>query len=230
MGELLLVGPSPLEQHRTCISGHSCEFDGFLGKHISSENQILLADTCGIASLPTALQIASVTAPEGISGIVGWELPLYVAGGTYRLCWCSGEAGTKPCYAAEDFRTDVGSLTMIGVSPLQQDKTCVSGLPCEIDGLTGTHVSDSDEFLVLETCGLSGAVVEGFPGLASFDGAGSSGGRVTWGALPITAAGGRYALCWCHSPGAHAMASEFQCSLLAFGRRVYDFFSDLNSF
>lgn len=195
MGELLLLGPSPLEQHRTCVSGLSCEFDGFLGNQLSARNKILLADTCGVASMPSS-QIASLET-LGVSAVVSWE-SLEIAGGVYRLCWCSGDTdgGAQACNAAEDFQTDAGSLTVIGVAPLHQERTCISGFPCEIDGITGIYTSGNDQFLVLQTCGASTAL-HGFPGSATFDQAGSSGGLVSWGPLQITAAGGQYSLCWC---------------------------------
>ena len=194
MGELVLLGPSPLEQHRTCVSGLSCEFDGFLGKELSDLNKILLADTCGVASMPSS-QIASLNT-FGVSAVVSWG-SLEISGGVYRLCWCSGQSDGSnivACQAAEDFQTDAGSLTVIGVSPLGQEKTCISGFPCEIDGITGIYTSSGDQFLVLQTCGVS-TTVPGFPGIARFDVA-PSGGLVSWGST-ITAAGGRYALCWC---------------------------------
>ena len=205
MGELILLGPSPLDQHRTCVSGQTCEFDGFLGSQLSSLNKVLLADTCGVGAV--SVEIASLAVTLGVSAIVSWGSPLHIAGGVYRLCWCSGDSGGQSCYAADDFTTDVGSLTMIGVAPLQQEKTCISGLPCEIDGITGLHTSSSDQFLVLQTCGVS-TIVEGFPGFGIFDETGSSGGLVSWG--PISAAGGQYALCWCHhfSPGSCRALSE----------------------
>ena len=195
MGELILLGPSPLDQHRTCVSGQTCEFDGFLGSQLSSLNKVLLADTCGVGAV--SVEIASLAVTLGVSALVSWGSPLHIAGGVYRLCWCSGDSGGQSCYAADDFTTDVGSLTMIGVAPLQQEKTCISGLPCEIDGITGLHTSSSDRFLVLQTCGVS-TIVEGFPGFGIFDETGSSGGLVSWG--PISAAGGQYALCWCPGP------------------------------
>ena len=214
MGELVLLGPSPLEQHRTCISGQSCEFDGFLGNQLSGLNKVLLADTCGVASMPTTGGIASLTVTLGVSAVVRWGVSLQLAGGVYRLCWCSGETGgtsAQSCYDAEDFQTDAGSLTMIGVAPLQQEKTCISGLPCEIDGITGIHTSGTDQFLVLQTCGTS-TTVEGFSGLALFDKAGSSGGVVSWGPSQIRAAGGRYDLCWC--PDLGGLAGNVSCRAL----------------
>ena len=197
MGELLLIGPSPLQQDKTCVSGQSCEFDGFLGTHISSRNRILVADTCGQSSAPSAMSIASVSAASGHSAVVSWAGPLEVSGGTYRLCWCSGEVGARPCYGSQDFRTDVGALTVVGVSPVRQDRTCVSGVPCTIDGLVGTYITGSDSYLVLDTCRVDSALVSGFPSLGRLELAGAV---VSWGTEPLTAPGGNYALCWCPGP------------------------------
>ena len=47
-GELQIIGPQPLTtQHRTCISGQTCTFDGFRGLHLDEEDSLLLMDTCG---------------------------------------------------------------------------------------------------------------------------------------------------------------------------------------
>ena len=166
---------------------------------------VLLADTCGA-------QIAPLRVTFGVSAIVSSGSPLQIAGGVYRLCWCSGDSGGQLCYDAEDFTTDVGSLTMIGVAPLQQEKTCISGLPCEIDGITGLHTSSSDRFLVLQTCGVS-TIVEGFPE-GVFQQTGSGMGSVSW--APISAAGGQYALCWCPILAADLRASEKKLRLFCF--------------
>ena len=212
MGELLLLGPSPLEQHRTCVSGLSCEFDGFLGNQLSARNKILLADTCGVASMPSS-QIASLET-LGVSAVVSWE-SLEIAGSVYRLCWCSGDTdgGTQACNAAEDFQTDAGSLTVIGVAPLHQ-RTCISGFPCEIGGITGIYTSGNDQFLVLQTCGASTAL-HGFPGSGVSQEVRSSGMMVSWGM--ITAAGGEYLLCWC--PG------TLKCRSLAYETCPWETFS-----
>ena len=141
----------------------------------------VLTETCGIQIAP--LHVAFGANAVSSSGA------LQIAGGAYRLCWCGTGA---QCDVAENFHTDAGSLTMIGVAPLQQQKTCVSGLSCVMDGIFG-HTSSSDQFLVLQTCGVS-STVPGLPGPAGFE-IGPTGGMVSWGS--ITAAGGQYALCWC---------------------------------
>ena len=198
MGELLLIGPSPLQQDRTCVSGQSCEFDGFLGMHISSRNRILLADTCGESSVPSSMPVATVSAASGYGSVVSFTESVLVSGGIYRLCWCSGEIGGRPCSGPIDFATDVGALTMIGVSPVRQDRTCISGVSCTIDGFEGTHISSSDSYLVMDTCRVDSAVVAGFQMLgAQLD---SLTDVVSWGATRITAPGGNFALCWCPGP------------------------------
>ena len=139
----------------------------------------------------------------GFGASVIWE-PLKVAGGLYRLCWCSGNA---QCIAGEDFKVDVGSLTMIGVN-MQQDRTCVSGLVCRTEGITGKYLSNEDHFLILETCGVTSSYVEGFPSASSY--VASSGASVSFGGQPATAAGGKYQLCWC--PGLQTNSKSFFCS------------------
>ncbi|CAE6958825.1 unnamed protein product, partial [Symbiodinium sp. CCMP2456] len=164
MGGLLLLGPAPLRQDRTCVSGLSCEFEGFLGKYISSQDRILLSETCGDTHLPpSSLPPAQVTASQTGTAVVSWGTsPILAAGGFYRLCWCSGLV--SQCEDHSEFRTDVGMLTIIGAHPLQQAKTCISGLPCTLEGITGTYVSVANYFAVLQTCGHDAGAIEGFPG------------------------------------------------------------------
>ncbi|CAE7219339.1 unnamed protein product, partial [Symbiodinium microadriaticum] len=164
MGGLLLLGPAPLRQDRTCVSGLSCEFEGFLGKYISSQDRILLSETCGDTHLPpSSLPPAQVTASQTGTAVVSWGTsPILAAGGFYRLCWCSGLV--SQCEDHSEFRTDVGMLTMIGANPLQQARTCISGLPCTLEGITGTYLSVANYFAVLQTCGHDAGAIEGFPG------------------------------------------------------------------
>ena len=76
------------------------------------------------------------------------------AAGQYRLCWCGGQTG---CTDAEQFKFDAGSFTLLGPGPLEQHRTCVSGQPCAIEGLTGIGLEDlnAGTFSVLETCGIA---------------------------------------------------------------------------
>ena len=88
----------------------------------------------------------------GSSGASFWfgDVDAFTAqGGQYRLCWC---AGLFPCSAPEAFVVDMGELRVIGPSPLDQDRTCVAGQTCMLDGLLGMHPHEGDQILVLDTC------------------------------------------------------------------------------
>lgn len=95
---------------------------------------------------------------------------LTAPGGVYRLCWC---AGGFTCSQSEDFKMDVGELHLIGPrlvgpfvtpqtlphnlaaigphNPLSQDRTCVAGQTCALDGFTGHMLQDGDRVLLLDT-------------------------------------------------------------------------------
>ena len=154
IGGMLLIGPNPMEGGRTCISGFPCAFDGLTGHYLSSEDQIILSDTCGVDAFLSDGQITESPESFGASVTFG-DTPLKISGGLYRLCWCSGNRdGSNHCVVGEDFKFDVGGLLLIGVAPLNQDKTCVSGSVCTMR-ITGTFLTTDDKFLILETCGVS---------------------------------------------------------------------------
>ncbi len=46
LGEPTLIGPSPLNQHQTCVSGQMCKLDGILGQHLVAADQATMLDTC----------------------------------------------------------------------------------------------------------------------------------------------------------------------------------------
>lgn len=89
-----------------------------------------------------------------------------------------------------------------------QDRTCVSGMPCSIDGLVGHRLEEPGQLRVLDTCGAPA----GPPGMPHL----SSSGAGAWTtAVRASAAGGVYRLCWClgdlarPSAGACSVAEEF---------------------
>ena len=160
-------------------------------------------------------------------------IPPSSAGGQYRLCWCASGQGAQ-CSQAEDFRMDFGVLTLLGPAPLFQHKTCVAGQVCELKPLQGTDLQDGDLVHILETCGYyvnasqfshfdsssdSGLHLPRFPsnnGVQSLSqGATSGGSTVSWGTTTITAAGGRYRLCWCAAGYSCSAVPEFRVD---FGR------------
>ncbi len=117
-----------------------------------------------------------------------------VAGGVYRLCWCARSAA---CSVAEEFRVDAGSLTLIGVSPLKQHRTCTSGRACMIDKIVGIGLHILDDIRILSTCGTSPlALIDRFQEVPEHLWA-SSAPFSTWRISAVSAAGGEYRLCWC---------------------------------
>ena len=64
-------------------------------------------------------------------------------------CWC---AAGEVCSTAEDYLVDMGEVHIAGPSPLNQDRTCISGQTCRLDGFRGHFLSDGDAVLLLDTC------------------------------------------------------------------------------
>ena len=165
-GELTIIGVSPLEQHRTCISGQSCSVTGITGQSLSSEDAFMILHTCA-TDASVARLVGQAPASQG-GGAVRWDsVPLSSAGGIYRLCWCSGlhdhNDSLVSCAVPTDFGMDVGNMYILGPAPLQQDRTCISGQSCITEGLAG-HLSMADRYLALETCGNDLAAIGTSPG------------------------------------------------------------------
>jgi hypothetical protein len=90
-------------------------------------------------------------------------LPITALGGQYRLCWCSGGSDNNGiaffrCTEPENVAVDFGELRLTGVDSFEQDRTCVSGLTCSIQNISGQHLSAWDRIWVLDTCGTSDLV------------------------------------------------------------------------
>lgn len=103
-GALALLGPQPLQQHRTCVAGRGCVFEPLLGPGAGAE--VMVLDTCGAPGAAPRLP-AAAPRPEGsVSGGV----TLTAAGGSYRICWCAPTAQA----AAE---CAVGGRRALEVSP-----------------------------------------------------------------------------------------------------------------
>ena len=214
-GSLTLVGVSPLSQDKTCVSGLTCHIGEVFGFHLHTDDGFVVLDTCGggagtaragsPARLPSAgrgaLASDALANTDGGGTLTVWwgSTPVSAAGGVYRLCWCSGLDPAEPCDANGDFWTDLGSLTLVGVSPLSQHRTCVSGQVCALDGIVGQHLTDGDQMLIMDTC-----AAEGVPRVAAAGLSGdltASGAVGTWTSAHTTAAGGVYRLCWCANTG-----------------------------
>ncbi len=158
-GSLQVLGPM-MRQDRTCVSGFTCMLDGLEG---TLNGEILVLDTCGVGTVIDRFASAGLARISNLDGIqVIWDT-ITAAGGVYRLCWKAGplslNANASEDGVPADFRMDLGSLTLIGATLLDQDRTCVSGHTCELDGLRG-YFSQGDVFMVLATCslGLTGSM------------------------------------------------------------------------
>ena len=140
-----------------------------------------------------------------------WNASVLVQGGQYRLCWCSEPSG---CTTEADFVTDVGRLDLVGVSP-RQHRTCTSGQTCEFDGITGQYLSNQDVYLVADTCATT-LGLRRFLGSSSFStSVTESGARVSFGSVPVTAAGGHFMLCWCSGTLGNGCSSPAHFQVIA---------------
>ena len=195
-------GPSPLDQHMTCFSGQACEFHHLTGYYLDSLSRVMILDTCGANALPSRLKQESF-----MSGDSWAPSEITSPGGVYRLCWCRESNSTwQSCLLGEHFLADTGTLTILGLSPLSQDRTCISGHKCTLDNLEGVGLEDASfKVLIMNTCGLDDTVPKWAhaadlwtmrPGFAS------------WLDLAVTAVGGYYRLCWCSQTN---HTSESQC-------------------
>lgn len=223
VGGFTLVGISPLSQHRTCVSGHSCIVSSFDGQHLTHLDAVVILDTCGTRAgmFPAKLGEGMFRFQEdgwighmstGTSTVRWGTSQISAPGGQYRLCWCSGASDllienrsmnsteTMPlsfhCSVAESMRVDFGELDLIGVYPLEQHRTCISGQPCDFGHITGHHLSSLDRFWVLDTCGTEATIPRFLDADYSTVAVGDT-LKASWGTVEITAQGGQYRLCWC---------------------------------
>jgi hypothetical protein len=201
-GELTFIGPSPRTQRRTCISGQTCRVDGLLGQDLSSDDAFMVLDTCGLlrqTPLFTGLgilkfvDVSNVTHARG-PGVATWgSEPQTAAGGRYKLCWC---AGGFSCSTPAEFRSQIGTLVLRGPAPLQQQRTCISGQTCVIEGILGESLQSQDRIMTLDTCGIRN-LVERFTNVGNFAQPLASGALYVGTNIPETSKGGLYRLCWC---------------------------------
>ena len=210
-GTFTIFGPSPLNQHRTCVSGQTCVLDGLTGLGLSAFDMLAVQDTCGIASSPPGFPAAAwLQLLPGFSARAAWNLGISSAGGEYRLCWTRVDASnfsnsSTSAESAVFFNVDFGRLLLVGPSPLQQTATCVSGQSCALDVFAGYGLDAGGHLALADTCGVLPADKRRFPsdGLLSW---GANQSIVTWSSAVITAAGQSYRLCWC--------AEGFACNSL----------------
>ena len=198
-GRFNLLGPLAYNLQRTCVAGQTCQIDGV---GVDSTDSLMVLETCGTTSLRVSLEPISI----GTFGTVNSSiLPSPV--GNYRLCWCAGnETSDSSCELTEEFQTDLGEFWILGPK-VEQDRTCVTGRECTLDGLEGSGLNAADRWFVLDTCGLPTISAISIPRMANAGQVLSvtrSGSSVTFGSALVTAEGGVYRLCWC--------AAGFSCS------------------
>ena len=207
MGSFSLIGPAPLAQRRTCVSGHSCAIEGLQGVHLSAADHLMLLETCAVNADSIGLFL-----PESNSSTSGkWVMEKAsfssFAGGQYRICWCSSMV---MCSTATDFKVDAGNLLVIGPAPLNQQRTCLSGERCTSLHVHGQELSENDTLQVLDTCGAA-MLSAGWPNSNVGISVVSPSTLLLNFQEPILAAAGTYRLCWCQ-PLPHDFAGA-SCTL-----------------
>lgn len=115
------VGPAPLGQSRTCVSGQTCHVESLLALHPSLGDRVMALATCGESGGVVRRWPAGGAARADAGGF-GWGAGAFVtaAAGAYRLCWC-GVGGS--CSDAEGFVVDAGELVLIGPSTSAWERT-----------------------------------------------------------------------------------------------------------
>ena len=165
VGRFTVIGPAPLAQIPTCIAGHRCVLSnlqgtGFIptfddGVLVSTfSDSLAVLDTCGSRKVLIRAPRDFVATSSTSSGAsLSFTTPVTAAAGTYQLLvlLCSGNArAERPnpilrsvrrneghCQVGEHFAVGAGSLTLIGPSPHNQDRTCIAGLTRTFAGIMG---------------------------------------------------------------------------------------------
>jgi hypothetical protein len=240
MGSLTLIGTAPLFQDRTCVSGITCSLDGIIGQDLSSSDHLMILETCGESKVVSHMVRSGLIEEIASTGAsLNWgETPMKAQGGEYRMCWCTGAATMatnassfpsndtgRACVTLSDFRVDTGRFLVVGMSPFTQDRTCVSGQSCSIDGLTGSYLSQADKILLLDTCGQNtfiermhgptnlevyrSSMADNSTGMDNTSGAVVS-ASADWEGKIVTVKGGQYRLCWCGAGSPCSLAEHFR--------------------
>ncbi|CAE8676814.1 unnamed protein product, partial [Polarella glacialis] len=174
-------------------------------------------DTCSAGEVPVFDLSSFIRSTSPASDTLSVPSVTNTFGGQYRLCWCSANAWPAGwCSSVEALRVDLGGLTLIGPSSFSQDRTCVAGQTCLVDGFDGYLLQSSDSYMVLASCAAGSRAPEGIPraDALSSDWSGSfvlsadgvlRSPSLRFGSTSVTSVGGIYKLCWC--------AGGFDCLL-----------------
>ena len=178
------------------MAGHDCKIEHIYLEGATGSLHIL--ETCGLASkwLGSFQPINSTAQPQSKQSKL--ELGKWAsAGGEFRLCWC------KSCEDPQQMRVDVGRFVSVGVSPLQQDRTCVSGQTCYLDGISGYHLQAIDQLIIAATCGDPQSILP-LPLVVALRGA-----SLSVSTSEVMIASGDFRLCWCSGQFSCVDASDF---------------------
>jgi hypothetical protein len=220
-GQVFVVGYAVRDgQSRTCVAGLTCEVRGLVGEELGG-GTFLVLDTCGDYSLAPGFPAAGHASATRSGASVAFSTTVTAAGGVYQLCWCAPDFD---CHDPRSF-SFAAWLTLIGPSPLTQDRTCVAGRHCMLDAPRGQLLSPTDRYMVLETCGTQ-SVAAGWPnaGLSADHAAYDENVLVSFGTVPDTAAngeavtgrGGEYRLCWCWGGGRATYTVSYNSLVIGF--------------
>eukprot|EP00439_Symbiodinium_sp_Y106_P053055 s1728_g7.t1 len=238
-GILIVKGPF-LGNSRTCHVGQACgeagEVASFRGVGLSNGDRLMAMVSCselagatgavGFPEVPGRARGVSLEAEQHGSmfswGTQGAFNGAILAGGEYRLCWCP--KGYE-CNTPSAFGLDIGQLSVVGPyvscdisTPGQcadQNRDVVGGTVYNITDLAGLGLQDGDALMILETCGVPGAMVDGFPNGGVSNPATEEGSAFIWGTGEefVTAKGGEYRLCWCQAGRSCAVAENFNADI-----------------
>ena len=173
------------------------------------QDLVIILDTCGVGRLSPASPAPKMLRAAKHASWEALELTMSeLFGGIYKLCWCSSVGS---CISAADFQIDIGNLLLLGPVSFAQDKTCVSGLTCVLDGITMYGSIETDSIAIMETCGVQinsswpmrtmrTNLLEGKQIVLSQHSLHSQPGPLWFAYVkvgPLSSAGGSYRLCWC---------------------------------
>ena len=209
-GLLYIVGPSPLTQSKTCLSGELCAVEDFAGYGLSSGDRMMISSNCGdpngvIPRFPN-MGISGPSTNNGTTFV--WDDYVTAGGGIYWMCWCSN---MYSCDRADLFNVESGLLTLPGPY-LGQERTCRSGTECGFSTLRGLGLADGDRIMIMNQCGTN-SILPGWPDNGVSDPAIFQGTEYAWGissgGLHVTGAGGEYSMCWCSISAPNCSSGEY---------------------
>lgn len=209
-GLLYIVGPAPLTQSKTCLSGEYCNVTDFTGYGLSDGDQMMISSNCGdpngiVARWPN-MGISQDSTANGSAFF--WSDYVTSGGAVYWMCWCSN---IFSCDRADLFNVEAGLLTLPGPH-LNQERTCRSGTECGFGNLQGLGLANGDRIMILNQCG-SSDLLFGWPDGGISDPAIFTGTEYAWGTasggLYVTGAGGEYSMCWCSISAPNCSSGEF---------------------